>query len=172
MTNSTTDQTTDHPAADPATDPARRRAPRRSLRVATALLLAALMGAVGLTTPHADAAYRGYVECSGNYYDGSITVHPGVASAGVIANEYLYVASNGQWVWTGLRTWATSYGNGNWNTTWNVMSFHPLPYHRASYAIYEVLAYGGRVIGTGWYTSYDNGAFTSPRYTTSCYWAY
>jgi hypothetical protein len=149
-----------------------RRRTRRSIRLVITLLATSIVGVVGVSATAAHAAYQGYAECAGSTFDGSITIHPGNVGAGVVAAEYLYVASGGAWQYTGVYAWATSRGNGNWNTLWNVISIHPLPYHKSSYAVREVLTYGGRVIGDGWYNSYDRGGFSSPRYTSSCYWAY
>ena len=160
-----TNPTSATPTAATAAD---RRSTGRITRTAM-VLIAAAVSMVALSTSDAHAASWGYAECSGTYFEGAITIHPGYVAAGTVATEYLYVASNGQWVWTGRKASATSFGNGYWNTTSNAISFSPLPYHRAYYAVFEVLTYGGRTLGTGWYNSYDNGAFSSPRYTSSCW---
>ena len=147
------------------------RTRRTRLAMSLVALATVAAGAVGIGASPAVAATNGYTECAGTYFEGAITVHPGVAPKGYVAHEYLFVASGSQWVYTGLHTWATSLGNGYWNTTWNVMSFSPLPYHQRQYIVQENLYNQyGQYVGYTWYRSYDNGAFTYPRYTSTCFY--
>ncbi|MGZ7022751.1 MAG: hypothetical protein ACXVJ3_16065, partial [Ilumatobacteraceae bacterium] len=101
----------------------------------------------------------------------TISVHPGQTTPGATAVEYLtfYNWGTGQWQQTGQTARETTASGIFYDT----IQFNPLPYHQQYYAIWEVLYLGGRVIGAGWYTSYDHGPwsfyYTGPRYTSSCW---
>jgi hypothetical protein len=160
---------------DGSTDPGRRRF-RRLLSTSVLTLGLAVGSVVAMPgVAHAGPANGGYVECGRNF-EGSIVVHPGnTVPAGVVAYEYLGMYYSGAWRLLGPWTSATSGGNGNWYADGgrlfsNSLLFTP-PYRNQYYAIYEVFKYQDRVIGQGWYQSYDNGVWSGAptRFSPWCY---